>query len=192
MIIIQDVLVSDEIIKRQFMCNLEACKGACCVEGDTGAPLDKEEIPILNEIYETVKPYLTEEGIKAIEKLGVAVYYDSAEEYGTSLIDNGPCSFISYKDGVAFCGIEQAYYDGKIDYKKPISCHLYPIRIEENKAANFSAMNYDEWDICHAACQWGRDNQIPVYQFLKEPIVRKYGEDFYKELDAAAQHLSKQ
>ncbi len=190
MLIIQNILVSDDIIKKQFLCNLDACKGACCVEGDSGAPLEEEEIKILEKIYHLVQPYITDEGRAAIEKHGVSVYYNEAEEYGTPLINNGPCAFINYDDnGVALCGIEQAYNDKIIDFKKPISCHLYPIRIELNDEANFEAINYDKWDICKAACSLGKKKELPVYQFLQEAIIRKYGEDFYKELEAAAHFL---
>lgn len=191
MLIIQDILVSDDIVKKKFVCNLNACKGACCVEGDSGAPLEEDEKIILAQIYKDVEPYLTEEGKAAIQELGLSVYYKESDEFGTPLIDNGPCAFITYDDkGVALCGIEQAYYDGKIDFKKPISCHLYPIRIESNKNANFEAINYDKWDICNPACKLGEKEQMPVYKFLKEAISRKYGEDFYKELDAAAEYIN--
>lgn len=193
MLIIQDVLVSDDVVDKKFICNLNACKGACCVEGDTGAPLEKEEMAILSEIYEDVKPYITEEGKAAIEELGLSVYYKEAEEYGTPLIDNGPCAFITYDDkGIALCGIEQAYIDGKIKFKKPISCHLYPIRIDTNEETNFKAMNYDKWDICNPACKLGEKEQLPVYKFLKDAITRKYGTDFYDELDAAAEYRKNQ
>ncbi len=191
MLIIQDVLVSNDVVEKHFLCNLNACKGACCVEGDSGAPLESHERQILSQIYEDVKPYLTTEGIQAIEEAGVSVYYDEAEEYGTPLIDNGPCAFITYDQlGIAKCGIEQAHIDGKIDFKKPISCHLYPIRVEANEESGFEAMNYDKWDICSAACELGKKKQLPVYKFLKDAIIRKYGEDFYEELDAAANYMS--
>lgn len=190
MLIIQDILVSDDVVEKKFLCNLSACKGACCVEGDSGAPLTSEEMIILAQVYKDVKPYLTEEGKAAIEELGLSVYYKESEEYGTPLIDNAACAFITFDDkGTALCGIEQAYNDGKIAFKKPISCHLYPIRIEENKTLNFEALNYDKWDICSAACKLGEKEQLPVYKFLKEAITRKYGADFYEELDAAAEHL---
>lgn len=192
MLIIQDILVSDDVVEKNFICNLNACKGACCVAGDSGAPLELDEIPILSQIYEDVKPYLTEEGKAAIEELGLSVYYKKAAEYGTPLIDGGACAFVTFDDkGTALCGIEQAYNDGKVAFKKPISCHLYPIRIEMSKISNFEALNYDKWDICKAACALGEKEQLPVYKFLKEAIIRKYGADFYDELDAAAEHLKK-
>ena len=192
MIIIQDILVSDDVVEKKFICDLNACKGACCVEGDSGAPLEEEEKIILAQIYKDVEPYLTEEGKAAIRELGLSVYYEEAEEFGTPLIDNQACAFITFDHkGIALCGIEQAYNDGKIEFKKPISCHLYPIRIESNKNINFEAMNYDKWDICNPACKLGEKEQLPVYKFLKEAITRKYGEDFYDELDAAAEYKKK-
>jgi hypothetical protein len=192
MIIIQDrVLVSDPVVKQRFICNLKACKGACCVQGDTGAPLEGDEADILADIYKEVSPYLTPEGRAAIAEQGFAVYYDEAEEYGTPLIDGGPCAFITYtSDGIALCGIEQAYYDGKVNFKKPISCHLYPIRVESELTTGFEALNYDEWDICNPACRLGEKEQMPLYQFLKEALIRKYGEEFYEELDSAAKYLA--
>ncbi len=192
MIIIQDILIADGVVKNHFLCNLAACKGACCIEGDSGAPLSEEEVDTLNDIYETVKPYLTPKGIDAIEQQGVSVFYPEPQEIGTPLIDGGPCAFIAYDEkGTALCGIEQAYLDGKVDFKKPISCHLYPIRVLHNEKKGFSALNYDEWDICSAACSLGEQEQLPVYRFLKEAIIRKYGEEFYEELDAAAKYLNK-
>ncbi|NJL76059.1 MAG: DUF3109 family protein [Saprospiraceae bacterium] len=190
MLIIQNVLVSDEIIENQFLCNLNACKGACCWEGDFGAPLEKEELAILDQIYPLVKPFLTKEGIKVIESEGAYKYWEEAEEYGTNLVNNGACVFITYdNNGIAKCGIEQAYQAQVIDFKKPISCHLYPIRVAKDEEKNFEALNYDEWEICTAACQAGKKAQLPVYQFVKEAIIRKYGVEFYEELDAAAEYL---
>jgi len=134
-ILIDDkVLVSLEVIEEQFLCNLDACKGACCWEGDSGAPLDKTEIATLESIYETVKPYLRPEGIAAIEAQGksVAVEHGNFKEFATPLVDNGPCAYMTVDNrGIAKCGIEEAYLDKKIDFPKPISCHLYPIRISE-------------------------------------------------------------
>lgn len=188
MLIIQEVLVSDAVVEEQFICNLSACKGACCIEGDSGAPLEKEELQILEEIYEEVKPYLTDLGRETIEKKGKYQYYTEAKEFGTILQPGGACAFVVIEEnGITKCGIEKAYLDGKTDYKKPISCHLYPIRVEEKKEVGFYAMNYDQWDICSAACTLGKKEELPVYKFLKEAIVRKFGEEFYHELDAAAE-----
>ncbi len=188
MIIISDKIISDDIIHQKFVCDLKACKGACCVEGDYGAPLEADELPILEEIFEKVKPYLTEKGIQAIEEQGKYVQVSDPDKYATTLIDNQPCAYYYQNEGISYCGIEKAWMDGKIDFRKPISCQLYPIRAE--KAPNgLEILNYDRWDICGAACANGRKKDVRVYQFLKEPLIRKYGQDFYDELAAAADHL---
>ncbi len=186
MILIEDKIVSDDVVEKQFICNLDACKGACCWEGDSGAPLEKEEMKILEEIYDKVKPFLTADGIKAIEEIGLYTYYNEAKEYGTPLIDNAACAYLTYEaNGIAKCGIEKAYEAGVIDFKKPISCHLYPVRTTTYEG--FEAVNYDKWDICSAACTLGKKHQMPVYKFVKDALIRKYGESFYEALDAAAQ-----
>lgn len=190
MLIIQDKLVSNDVINKQFLCNLKACKGACCWEGDFGAPLEEEEIKTLDQIYDKVAPFLTEKGREAIAKNGTSVYYKEAAEFGTSLQSDGACSFMTVDElGIAKCGIEQAHQAGVIDFKKPISCHLYPIRVNKDERVNFEAINYDAWDICSAACELGKKEELPVYKFLKEPLIRKYGEEFYEELDAAAEYM---
>jgi Protein of unknown function (DUF3109) len=188
-ILVQDKLVSDELIEEKFICNLTACKGACCWEGDSGAPLEEDELAILEEIFEKVKPYLSPAGIYAIEKQGKYIK-DKEGDYGTTLIDNGPCAYMTLtSEGISQCGIERAWKEGVIDWKKPISCHLYPIRVNKNEEIGFEALNYDRWNICSAACTLGEKEQVPVYQFLKDAIIRKYGEDFYDELDGAAQFM---
>lgn len=180
MIKVGDVLVSDDIKEKEFVCNLEKCKGACCVEGDYGAPLEEDELEILKQIYPQVKPYLTQEGIKAIEEQGTHVLDDDGD-LSTPTIGGKECAYSIYDaKGVLKCGIEQAYYDGKIGWKKPISCHLYPIRITKKK--NFEAVNYHKWDICSAACTLGKELGVPLYKFLKEPLIRKYGQAWYDEL----------
>lgn len=190
MIIVQDKLVSDELVEEQFICNLSACKGACCWEGDSGAPLEDAELPILDSIFEKVKPFLSPAGIRAIEQQGKYMWFDEAEEYGTPLVDNGPCAYMTLDaGGTAQCGIEAAYRAGAIDFQKPISCHLYPIRVGKNEELGFEALNYHQWDICSAACELGRKEKMPVYRFLREAIVRKYGQEFYEELDGAAKFL---
>ena len=183
---IEDKLVHSEVLDRQFMCNLQACKGACCWEGDSGAPLLDEERSTLDAIYPEVAPYLTEAGREAISESGTSVWYHEAEEYGTTLVNNGPCAFMAYTSGgIATCGIEQAYRDGKIDYQKPISCHLYPIRVERQPEADFEALNYDRWEICSAACELGQKNQLPVFRFVREALLRAYGPTFYQALEDA-------
>jgi hypothetical protein len=175
-----EILVSDDVREKEFVCNLEKCKGACCVEGDFGAPLDEDELAILEEIYPKVKPYLSKEGIAVIEKTGTHTV-DEDGDLVTPVIDGRECVYAIYdKKGVLKCGIEQAYYDGKVSWKKPISCHLYPIRITKKK--EFEALNYHKWHICSPACALGKELQVPVYKFLKDPLIRKYGEAWYEEL----------
>jgi hypothetical protein len=191
MIIVQDKLISDELIEEQFVCNLNACKGACCWEGDFGAPLEKAELAILKQIYPEVRPYLTEAGQKVIDSEGTAQYFRGMKSYGTSLVEGGACAFMTMTAaGVSQCGIELAWRDGKIPFRKPISCHLYPIRVSKSKAMGTEMLNYDRWDICAAACSLGKKEKVPVYQFLKEALIRAYGADFYEELDAAAQFMN--
>lgn len=186
MIIIQDVIVSEDVTEKHFVCNLQACKGACCWEGDWGAPLEKAELQTLEHIYEDIKPFLSQAGIDVIEKEGFFLYYDEPKEYGTPLLDNGACAYMTYNEtGIAQCGIEQAHKAGKTDFKKPISCHLYPIRVKENPQQGFESLQYDDWEICSAACSLGKKEQVPVYEFVKEAIIRKYGNEFYEALDAA-------
>lgn len=190
MIAIGNTLISEDIIEKEFVCDLNACKGACCVKGDYGAPLEKEELAILDDIYEKVKPYLPEDGIKAIEKQGKYLLYEK-KEWVTPLAKGKECAYTVFENGVAKCGIEKAFYDGKINFKKPVSCHLYPIRItvQRNK---MEALNYDRWSVCKAACKLGKSLQVPVFKFLKESLIRKYGEDWYKQLEVAAELLENQ
>lgn len=191
MVIIEGKLVSDEILERKFICNLNACKGACCWKGDYGAPLEEAELQTLEAIYEDIKPFISPRGQKAIEEKGKYQFYttDDVNEWGTTLLEDEACVYMTLKDGVAQCGIEAAYNAGVTDFKKPISCHLYPIRISTNKETGFEALNYDEWDICQAACTLGEKEQMPVYQFLKEAIHRKYGADFYNQLEGVVAFL---
>lgn len=180
MIIHQNTVLSDEIVEKHFVCNLNACKGACCVEGDAGAPLEQDELLILDEIFESVKPYLSAESLKVIAEKGL-YEVDSEGDFCTTTINNRECVFAIYDDKkILKCGIEQAYLDKKTSFKKPISCHLYPIRI--SKTAAFELINYSRWDICSAACAHGMALKVPLYKFLKEPLIRKYGTEWYNEL----------
>lgn len=182
MIVIDDTIVSEHLLEKKFVCDLNACKGECCVAGDSGAPLDEEEIGILEDIWEEVKPYLPKDGVKAIEKQGVSVI-DSDGDFTTPLVKGKHCAYTIFDQGIAKCGIEQAYYDKKISWKKPISCHLYPVRIDKHKT--YDAVNYHKWDICKPACECGAKLDVPVYKFLKDPLIRKYGKDWYKQLELA-------
>jgi hypothetical protein len=191
MLLIGHILVSDDLLEEEFMCNLSACKGACCWEGDLGAPLEEEETQTLLNIYEDIKPFLQAAGIAVIEQEGPYTYNEKKKEYATPLIDGGPCAYMVYdNNGIAQCGIELAHKAGATDFKKPISCHLYPIRVMTNETVQMEALNYDRWDICSAACEKGKKHKMPVYQFTKEALIRKYGEDFYEALDAAALDLN--
>ena len=190
MVMIQDKIVSTEIFESKFACNLNACKGACCWEGDFGAPLEEEELVTLKELYPLYKDFIPEKGQERIEKLGFYDFIEETQEFATTLMENGACAYLSYNpDGSAYCGIEKAYNAGVIDYRKPISCHLYPIRVTANEKLAFEALNYDVWDICSAACTKGEEQQIRVYEFAKDALVRKYGEPFYEELDEVAKDL---
>lgn len=174
------VILSDDVKEKFFVCNLEKCKGACCVEGDLGAPLETEELDVLDEIYDEVEPYLSEAGKEAILQQGTYIL-DEDDEYSTPTIKGKECAYAIYDNrGVLKCGIEQAYLDGKISFRKPISCHLYPIRIV--KYDDFDAINYDRWSICSPACSLGAELQVPVYKFLKDALIRKYGEEWYNGL----------
>lgn len=192
MVIVQGILVSEDVLTEQFRCNLSACKGACCWEGDFGAPLEAAELDTLVNIYEAIKPFLLPEGVKVIEELGQYVDYPELGGPGTPLLENGACAYLTFEaNGIAKCGIEKAYEAGVTDFKKPISCHLYPVRVVSTPEIGFEALNYDVWDICSAACTAGKKDKLPVYQFVKDALVRKYGEDFYEELDAAAAYLAR-
>jgi len=188
MYIIDNIIVSDEVTEEHFACNLTACKGACCWEGDFGAPLEKEELSILEKIYPKVAPYLTEEGKSAISEQGFYTVNEKLGGWDTTLVDNAACAYMTLTEqGMAMCGIEQAHRDGEIDWKKPISCHLYPIRVRSKPEANFEALNYDVWDICSAACTKGEKEKIRVYEFAKPALIRKYGEEWYGALVAAVE-----
>ena len=185
---IGNTIVSDDVLEKEFVCNLSACHGQCCIDGDAGAPLDKEETQILDDIYDKVKPYLRPEGIESIEQQGKWVIGED-QGYETPLINGKECAYVIFDGKTALCAIEQAYNDKKIDWKKPISCHLYPIRIKEY--AQFSAINYHKWYICDDACSLGEELGVTVYQFLKEPLIRKFGEEWYQELEKVAEEWKK-
>jgi len=181
MIQVDDKIISLDLFEKQFVCDLNKCKGACCVEGDSGAPLTMEEVDILESEYKNIKPYLTKEGIDVIDKEGV-FYIDTDNETVTTLVNDKECSFVTYDEkGITKCGIEKAYESGATSFKKPISCNLYPIRVTELK--KYKALNYDKWDICAPACSLGKELKVSVYQFLKDPLVRAFGNDFYEKLE---------
>lgn len=189
MIQIDDTIISLEVLEKEFVCNLKHCKGICCVEGDSGAPLEEEELPVLEEIYEKVKPYMRKEGVQAIAEQGKYVK-DFDGEWVTPLVDGAECAYVTFeKDGMTRCAIEKAYCDGKIKYKKPISCHLYPVRLKQYK--DFTAVNYDRWEICEKACKLGASLGITVAEFTREALIRKFGEEWYEQLMIAQKEINK-
>lgn len=191
MIAIENKLVSDDVVEAKFVCDLNKCKGGCCEDGDAGAPLETPELDKLIEFYDVVKPYMTAEGIKQVERQGKYLY-DHEFGWVTPTIEGQICAY-GFRDdfGIIKCAIEKAYLEGKTDWKKPISCHLFPIRITKSKEdPDLEYVNYEpRQDLCKAACSLGKKLKVPTYQFLKEAIIRKYGEEFYEILAATAAHM---
>ncbi len=191
MIAIENVLIGDEVVNQQFVCDLAKCKGGCCEEGDAGAPLDADELDLMVDLYEKIKPYLTPESIAEIEKKGKYVYH---KEFGwvtpTLGNDHEICVYGKRDEkGIIKCAFEQAYYDGVTTWKKPISCHLFPIIHKKGKSGNYDRINYEPREqLCKPACGLGKKLKVPAYEFLKEPLIRLYGEEFYKALDAVAKN----
>ncbi|RVU26476.1 DUF3109 family protein [Sandaracinomonas limnophila] len=181
MYLIDDTVITSDISQEFFVCDLSKCKGACCIEGDLGAPLEEEELEIIDRIQADIEPYLSEIGKEEIKKQGTWVR-DEDGDYSTPIIKGRECVYAIYDDkGYLKCAIEQAYLDGKVDFQKPISCHLYPIRV--SKLAEFKAVNYERWSICSDACSHGKSLGVPLYKFLKTPLIRKFGEKWYEELE---------
>ena len=189
MISIGNVLISDQVVEEHFVCDLVKCKGACCVDGDAGAPLEKSELKELNDAYDSVLPYLSKESVTELQEQGKYIYNT---EFGwvTPTIGSGTCAYgVTDARGIVKCGIEQAYNDGKISWRKPISCHLFPIRIKKSKTGKTDLVNYEpREDLCKAACSLGKKLKVPTYIFLKDALIRKYGNDFYEALCATAEH----
>jgi hypothetical protein len=189
-LVVDNILVSDDVIEKQFVCDLTKCKGGCCEEGDAGAPLEDDELDIILEHYEKIKPYLTEAAIAEIEKKGKYVYN---KEFGwvTPTLGNDKeiCVYgVRDEKGIIKCAFEQAYYDGITQWKKPISCHLFPIIVQKGKYAEYDRVNYEPREkLCNPACGLGKKLKVPTYEFLKEPLIRKYGQEFYNALDKFAQ-----
>lgn len=182
-------IVSEEIIENDFVCNLNACKGTCCIEGDAGAPLEEEETTVLVDIFQEVKPFLRAEGIRAIEEQGAFVKGEDGE-WETPLVNGSECAYVVFSEnGIAKCGLEEAYDQGVTHWKKPVSCHLYPIRVKEY--TELTAVNYHKWTICDPACALGEELQVPIYKFVKEALIRKFGSKWYAELETVARTLTK-
>ena len=191
MIAIENVLLSDQIISEQFVCDLSKCKGACCVDGDAGAPLDRTELKEIDAVFDKVVPYLNEISKKEIERQGRFVY-DKEFGWVTPTINSKVCVYgIFDSNGIVKCGIEKAYLDGKTTWKKPISCHLFPVIVKKSSDGITELANYEpREDNCKAACTLGKKLKVPVYEFLKEPLIRKFGKEFYTALAATANHLN--
>lgn len=193
MIIVGDVLLSEDILEKKFACQLQKCHGACCVQGDAGAPLETPEIDILNKELPVIGPYLSSEGLKMIEESGFSEPDPTSSDETvavTKCLPGGECVFVVYEGNVAVCGIEKAFLAGATTFRKPVSCHLYPIRAK--KYGDYMVMNYHSWEICKPACAAGEEQKIPVYRFLREAIIRKKGKDWYHELEQVALNWSKQ
>ncbi len=187
MIQIDDVIVPLDVFREKFLCDLAACKGACCVEGDAGAPVEKEEVALLEDVLPIVWEDLSAEAQKVIDKQGV-VYIDEDGDIVTSLVDGKDCVFTYYnEEGICSCAIEKAYREGKTGFYKPISCHLYPIRV--GNYGKYKALNYNRWVVCNAARVLGKKENLPVYKFLKEPLIRRFGKVWYEELVNTAAEL---
>lgn len=189
MIEVGNTLVSLDVIEESFLCDLHSCHGSCCVNGDSGAPLEDDEIDYLEASISAIKPFLRPEGIESIQKNGLWVK-DVEHEQTTPLVNGKECAYVIFEDGKSFCGIERAWEAGVISWQKPISCHLYPIRIKKYK--RFEAVNYDRWEICQAAIVLGQAKKLRIYEFLKAPLIRKYGKDWYAELALIADEYLKQ
>ena len=190
MIEIDDKIVSTDILSECFACDLGKCKGICCVEGDAGAPLEIDEVEILEAEYSNYAPDMTAEGRAEVERQGFMVV-DSDGDYTTPLVDNAACAYAFEQDGVTFCAIERAYREGKCSFLKPISCHLYPIRVKQFRNGSYG-LNYHRWAVCSSARECGKKLGVPVYKALREPIVRRFGEEFYRSLECAEELMKEE
>lgn len=190
MIQIDDKIISRDILEVNFCCDLAQCRGICCVEGNAGAPLDAEEADILEAEYENYRPYMTPSGIEAVDRYGFLVV-DGDGDYTTPLVNDAECAYSFTENGITFCAIERAYKEGKTSFIKPISCHLYPIRVAKFGNGSFG-LNYHRWGVCSGALVNGDRLGIPMYKMLEEPIIRRFGPEFYTELEEAAGLLKKE
>jgi hypothetical protein len=186
----RNTLISEDLFEKRFVCDLNACKGACCVAGESGAPLEQQEAELLKALWPKIKPYIPEKGQRAIEKDGVSEVDDDGDLVTTLVEGRGECAFTVFDEkGIALCGVEKAWKDGAIPFRKPLSCHLYPIRVV--KLAEHDGLNYHKWPICKPACECGAKLDVPVYRFLKDALIRAYGEDWYAELEEIQEAWSK-
>lgn len=190
MVQIDDIVVSLDFFKEKFCCDLGACKGICCIEGDAGAPLQEEEVLALEEVLPLIEAQLAPEAREIIARQGVC-YVDEEGDLVTSIVNGKDCVFTCYDEkGCCFCAVERAYLEGKSSFRKPISCYLYPARIKEYP--EFRVLNYHRWEVCKAAVLLGRKENLPLYRFLKEPLISKFGEVWYQELESVGEELKKQ
>lgn len=186
MIQIENTLISFDIFEKKFCCDILQCKGACCIEGDSGAPLNEDEPAKIEENYEGIRHFMKQEGIETVRQQGFAVT-DSDGDLGTPLIHGGECAYAIEEKGICWCAIEKAWTQGKSAFRKPISCHLYPIRITDY--GDFEALNYHKWSICHCARVKGSKEGIPVYRFLRDALIERYGKEWYEQLEYAANEI---
>lgn len=187
MIKIENKIISRQVFKKKFLCDLTSCKGACCVEGQSGAPLSEKEDQVLKSLYKKIKPFMKKSGVEVVDSIGVSVV-DQEGDLTTPLIKNRECAFSINENGITKCSIEKAYLKRKINFKKPLSCQLFPIRITEY--SNFDAVNYEEIDICKSACEYGKKNKTPLYVFVKEALIQKYGKEWYAKLLKVAEKFT--
>ena len=186
---IGNVLISDEVLTERFICNIKECMGACCIEGDAGAPLDLDEVMKIEEVLPVIWDQLSLQARKVINKQGVA-YTDPEGQLVTSIVNGKDCVFTCYDEkGCCFCAIEKAFHEGKVRFRKPASCYLYPIRV--TKIGPLYGLNYHQWDICKAAVLLGRKEDVRVYEFLKQPLIHLFGEEWYQELVEAVEELKR-
>ena len=189
---IEDKLISDDVLEEYFACELNACKGACCWEGSFGAPLEESELETMRSMSHLLFDQLPDENKRVLKNSGPYTWYEELEKFGTSLLETGACVFLAFDEkGIGYCTIEKAWRDGLTDFRKPISCHLYPIRVQHHEVTGMTALNYDRWSICSAACAKGEKEQIPLYKFAREALIRAFGESFYEALEAAAERPDK-
>lgn len=183
MIAIDNTLVSDDLFTVCFCCNLGKCKGCCCIEGDAGAPLEKDEVALLEKYYPFYKEYMTQEARNIVEMKGFSEVFPPDGNLGTPLVNGRACVYLTQGEGgISYCAVERAFREGKIPFRKPVSCHLFPVRIES--FAEYDAVNFFDWDICRDAKVRGRREGIPVFRFLKEPLIERYGEGWYEQAEA--------
>ncbi|MBR3566226.1 MAG: DUF3109 family protein [Paludibacteraceae bacterium] len=189
MIQVGNTILSLDILEKEFCCNLDVCHGCCCIEGDAGAPLEDDEVQIIERLLPRIWNDLTPEARQIIEQQGVS-YLDKDGERVTSIVNNKDCVFARVDNtGMCYCVFDRAFRAGRIEWQKPISCHLYPIRVK--KFGDLIGLNYHRWDICHCARQLGKKEHLKVYQFLREPLIRRFGQQWYEELENVAQEWQK-